>query len=963
MKKNKSGKRSVLKILLIVFLIVCGLVAAAAYPAYLIANYAVTRYLTTWGERLADLDRRGLLSKEFGAGWQDVLTGESMDKKARRIALNDTADTSGQIRVVNGIALKDYPSLSIIGRLREIRQYSNSIEITDRSGKLLALIKTDHRRARIDEFPKTLTTALIAAEDKSFLTNNLGFEFGSFVRAAGRAALRSTLTFKKQRMRGTSTLTQQVAKLFISRLDAAGNRHVSRSLDRKLRELRIAAAMRRLYGPNDILEVYCNHCVTSDYGLVGYKDIASGLFGCELSQLSDAQCIYLARMVKWGRNVRKKIAAQCRIDMPRMGTALGWDENKQNRVLAQIDSLTFTRPKRVEAVYGSLVDLANEFWLLTLKRNGFAADEIASMDLIDPNSLIRKKGNLRITLTVDAALQKVLEGLVNRRGYGPDTTILREICIATHASTVTPSAPPRDTARMVRVLREPIDIRDPASAAITSLNPGDSVLVSIAYKKTGPDRYRRTEKTYYWKPVVVNGQYFAYAAMDSRTGELLAYYSKDRLGSRLACLLRNRTPNGSSTAKPILNALCFDNGVFKPWTRWNDSVEVTGDVAWKRTLEQKKGKSVGAIFATSAVRGKGYTVHNHFNIFEGCNYIFDLLATSNNILGVETAYRLNRRLFEGNGEIAPDAFSLVQFCYRIGAFSRIKDSLRIKYLTGVRAYKELVRIVGVDTDSMARAGNRAIASDSMYSIALGTLELSLYEQLHIFNMLYNNDLIERPASHPTLVLKSVVLNGDTVGLADTILRYHPFADMSNLRPTWLGMHKRLVSNAADGLRGFDIPVDLAATNDSGSTTQYAPDALFLATPLSNYAKSGTTDDVITPFNAPKGSKARTNYGLWNAVVRIDLSALAGIVDSPDFRDVTIACIGECNRRYTGERDGKSLHKFVSARLLKMAGAQCKDGFFSRYEQYIRKITPITEDCGIGAIPQGEAGTVADNRGD
>jgi hypothetical protein len=963
MNNKKRGKRPLLKTLLFIFLILFGIMAVAAYPAYLAADYAVTRHLTTWGKRLADLERRGLLSKEFGAGWQDVLAGESMDKKARRIIENDTADLPGRVQVVDGISLKDYPSLSIIGRLREIRQYSNSIEITDRSGGLLALIKTDHRRARIEEFPKTLITALIAAEDKDFLTNNLGFEFGSFVRATGRAAFRSLLTFKPQRMRGTSTITQQVAKLFISRLDAAGNRHVSRSMDRKLRELRLAAAMRSLYGPNDILEVYCNHCVTSDFGLVGYKDIASGLFGCDLSRLSDAQCIYLARMVKWGRNVRKKITAQCRTDMPRMGAALGWDEHRQKRVLAEIDSLTFTRPKRVDAVYGSLVDLANEFWLLTLKRNGFVADEIASMDLIDPNSLIRKKGNLRITLTVDAPLQKALEKLVNGRGYGPDTSILREICIATHATAVTFASPPRDTSRMVRVLREPIDISDPASAAITSLNPGDSVLVSIVYKKTGPDRYRRTEKTYFLKPVVVNGQYFAYAIMDSRTGELLAYYSKDQLGSRLACLLRNRTPNGSSTAKPILNALCFDNGVFKPWSRWNDSVEVALDVPWKRTLEFKQNKAVGAIFATSAVRGRGYPVHNHFGIFEGCNYVFDLLATSNNILGVETAYRLNRRLFEGNGEIAPDAFSLVQFCYRIGAFSRVKDSLRLKYLTGVRAYKELVRIVGVNTDSMARAGNRAIASDSMYSIALGTLELSLYEQLHLFNMLYNNDLIERPAAHPTLVLKSVVLNGDTVGLADTILRYHPFAEASNLRPTWLGMHKRLVSNAADGLRGFDIPTGMPATSDSGATVEFSPDAFLPDIPLSNYAKSGTTDDVITPFNAPRGSTARTNYGVWNAVVRINLAALAGVSGAPDMRDITIACLGECNRRHTGERDGKTLHKFISAGLLKQAGVECKDGFFGRYEQYIQKITPITEDCGTGVLPPGDRGMVVDKRGD
>jgi hypothetical protein len=553
---------------------------------------------------------------------------------------------------------------------------------------------------------------------------------------------------------------------------------------------------------------------------------------------------------------------------------------------------------------------------------------------------------------------------VNRRGYGPDTTIFQEACILTQTANVTRDTPPVDTTKIPRTLRDPIDLRDSSSATIISLNPGDSVRVSIVYKKTAANSYRRTEKTYYRKPIVVSGQYFAYAIMDSRTGELLAYYSKDRLGSRLACLLKNRTPNGSSTAKPILNALCFDLGIFKPWSRWADSIEVTDNVPWKRTFDYKRGKASGVIFATSSVRGKGYAVHNHFGIFEGCNYIFDLLATSNNILGAETGYRIDRRLFEGNGEIAADAFPLVQFCYRIGAFSRIKDSLRLKYMTGVRAYKELVRIVGVDADSMAKAGNRAIASDSMYSVALGTLELSLYEQMHLFNMLYNNDLIERPASHPSLVLKSVVLNGDTVNVADTILRYHPFADAANLRPTWLGLHKRLVANAADGLTEYDIPYQEPPAGElAPQPGGFDPDVLTLTDPPSNLAKSGTTDDVIMPFNAPRGSAARTNYGMWNAVVTIDFTALSGLSGTPDTRDCTIACIGECNKHYTGERDGKTLHKYLTVALLKMAGIKNRDGFYTRYERYIRAITPPTEDCGIGALPQGTMGAVMDKRGD
>ena len=52
---------------------------------------------------------------------------------------------------------------------------------------------------------------------------------------------------------------------------------VSKSVDRKKREIRLAVALRKMYSAEDILEVYLNHCITSDYGMIGCKDIAKGL--------------------------------------------------------------------------------------------------------------------------------------------------------------------------------------------------------------------------------------------------------------------------------------------------------------------------------------------------------------------------------------------------------------------------------------------------------------------------------------------------------------------------------------------------------------------------------------------------------------------------------------------------------------------------------------------------------------
>jgi hypothetical protein len=786
-----------------------------------------------------------------------------------------------------------------------------------------------------------LVKALVAAEDGRFYKNPLGFEFDSFVRAILRSVIRSITTFSKSSPRGTSTITQQVAKLFVSYLDEEGQRHVSRSVDRKVRELRISAALRKLYTADEILEVYLNHCIASDYGLIGVKDIALGMLNKDLDELSDAECVYLARMVKWGHNIPSKVTRQCHIDMPRMGKALGWTKEYQEKVLLAVKELTFHKPKQIQTESGYLVDLANEFWLHYLnKKNGSSTASNKSMNIINPNSLIRKKGNLTIKLSIDKPLQKYLENLVNARGYGKDTTIYTDVRVGSFGEEVIDIEKPIDTLRHVTVIDSLTNFSEPNSGFVTTLEPGDTLVTNIRYNKIKKGVWRRSCYYYTRRLIKVDGQYFAYCIIDSRTGKLLAYYSKDKIGSRLACLLKNRVPNGSSTAKPILNALNFDLGIFPAYAKWNDSLSVIEDVPWKRSLVRKGDKPFEVVFANSAVRKRGYRIHNHGYIFEGCKYIFNHLATSNNIFGVESIYRLNRKLFDKEGKIIPDAFQFAQLFYRINILEKMQKNFKNKEVTGVRIYKELARKVGVDVDTMIAYGRKVAVSDSLYSVALGTLEMTLYEQVHLFNVLCNNDLIEQPAQHPSLVIDTITMNNVSVAVCeyDTIKRFHPFADLNNIRPTYLGMYKRLVSNRWDGLNAYDIEYLTDSTDNGSYDTSYNSETFFIDAPLSNFAKSGTTDDVLRPFNVDITSKKRTNYGLWNAVVRIDLSKFSKDT-VPDFRDVTIACIGECNKHYTGERDGKTLHKFVSRDLIKKAGTKVPKGFFYKYENYLKRITP------------------------
>jgi len=230
---------------------------------------------------------------------------------------------------------------------------------------------------------------------------------------------------------------------------------------------------------------------------------------------------------------------------------------------------------------------------------------------------------------------------------------------------------------------------------------------------------------------------------------------------------------------------------------------------------------------------------------------------------------------------------------------------------------------------------------SNYSIALGTLELSLYEQMHLFNTLYDNNLNIQPAKHPSLFINSIELAGSKISFSDSISAITIFSDLQNIRPVHLALHKRLISNPSDNLCQYDI-----CENGNNSF-------------LSNFAKSGTTDDVIKPFNTDITDTTRTNYGLWNAVMRLRLkrSDLTDAVSKdslikkmrgftinyssvPDEEtmDVTLACVGECNKQFTGTRDGKTLHGYVSREFLHAFGIPCSSGVYADYESYIHKKT-------------------------
>lgn len=134
----------------------------------------------------------------------------------------------------------------------------------------------------LDEMPLLLRQAIIATEDKRFYDHGpidfIGISRAIFVNyQAGKT------------VEGGSTITQQLVKnLFLTN---------DRSWLRKGEELLLASQLERVYSKDKILEIYLN-TIYYGAGAYGIQEAAQTYFGCDVRDLTLAQCAMLAGLPK-----------------------------------------------------------------------------------------------------------------------------------------------------------------------------------------------------------------------------------------------------------------------------------------------------------------------------------------------------------------------------------------------------------------------------------------------------------------------------------------------------------------------------------------------------------------------------------------------------------------------------------------------------------------------------------------
>ncbi len=167
--------------------------------------------------------------------------------------------------------------------LGKLTSYSRTVTLLDRYGNPIddAVYDNNSIYVRLDELPDYTINSFIAIEDKRFYSHH-GVDYKRVV-----SALLSNI---KQRgfNQGASTITQQLIK----------NTHLSndKTIERKIKEMRLARKLERIYSKEQILESYFNILYFGS-GIRGLGTASRVMFEKPASQLTIAQSAALASII------------------------------------------------------------------------------------------------------------------------------------------------------------------------------------------------------------------------------------------------------------------------------------------------------------------------------------------------------------------------------------------------------------------------------------------------------------------------------------------------------------------------------------------------------------------------------------------------------------------------------------------------------------------------------------------
>ncbi|MGB6231247.1 MAG: PBP1A family penicillin-binding protein [Litorimonas sp.] len=302
-------------------------------------------------------------------------------------------------------ATRDLPSVETL------KEYQPAImsRVHAGDGKLISEFRTEARVfVPIESVPLQLQQAFVSSEDKRFFSHN-GWDPIGLTRAALTAPGKK---MRGERIGGTSTITQQVAKNFL-----VGDDY---SMRRKVREIFIARRMEEAFDKGSILELYLND---NFFGRRAYGVAAAALnhFGKEMDDLTLGEMAYLALVVKGPANYE--------LDDPEEYEAA---KSRQRYVLNRMAEDGYITQAEADAAYAEPLEwterltgdeyLAAEYFVEEARKQIF--EMYGEKDLYTGGLSIRTTLDTSMQLAGRRALRRGLEMVDRRMGWrGPLTQL------------------------------------------------------------------------------------------------------------------------------------------------------------------------------------------------------------------------------------------------------------------------------------------------------------------------------------------------------------------------------------------------------------------------------------------------------------------------------------------------------------------------------------------------------------
>ena len=209
--------------------------------------------------------------------------------KARRITLLSSVAVLGLVVGVvwgswtRACAGGNCPSIGTLDAYRP----TEALKIYAADGRLLTSLGTERRTAvPLSELPPVLPAAFIAIEDRRFFEHH-GIDFRRF----GGAVVANIL--QRRFAQGFSTLTMQLARnVFSEKLPS------TKTISRKVREIRVALELERTYSKDKILELYLNQIFLGG-SLYGVEAASQAYFGKSAANVNAAEAALLAGITRY----------------------------------------------------------------------------------------------------------------------------------------------------------------------------------------------------------------------------------------------------------------------------------------------------------------------------------------------------------------------------------------------------------------------------------------------------------------------------------------------------------------------------------------------------------------------------------------------------------------------------------------------------------------------------------------